>query len=364
MPKWLERKTQGIDGRLPITRFLRQLEERRKAFTREEIAARLGDRTPLKAEQKPISQFPLELDDFVRDRTAPVTALKREGIYGFDLEGIEEDNGPGKPKVKLWAGENEVQQRFRMQLWIEAIDNDIETGRDKGVTNRNRGVSKQKFTFMVVSEAELLVEIGREEQRLFDDFKRVVDELIKVRTLMATTLSDLTVTKDLNDNYFNSKQIEVAELEDSLEKQLGVTNKVADDYERILNEMRINRIKTEGITGKVENKLVVPLDFIRRFHFVATKDKFGAYHKALDATAGKSPAARAEESRKMAEEAQTNLQVLIDACNEVLNEMQGVKTFNELIKLLRNMEEKEQNSLEAIMARKKKLLDDLDKGIQ
>src|SRR5262249_49317382 len=83
-------------------------------------------------------------------------------LSGFDLEKL-----PRQLKVK---DDRELQPRYKMQLWVVATDNDIETG-------PHAGISREKFTFILVSEHELLAEIAKEEEslhiKLDDAFKRL-----------------------------------------------------------------------------------------------------------------------------------------------------------------------------------------------
>src|SRR5207237_8222476 len=72
-----------------------------------------------------------------------------EPTSGFDLQKI-----PQKLKIDE---DKEIQPRYKMQLWVEATDNDIESGKHVGAT-------REKFTFLLVSETELLAEISKEEE--------------------------------------------------------------------------------------------------------------------------------------------------------------------------------------------------------
>ncbi len=73
-----------------------------------------------------------------------------------------------KLELQLPSGNrNIVQPRYKMQLWVEAIDTDVDTEplRD-GKTQPHISPTKEKFQFLVVGENDLLIEIGGEEQLL------------------------------------------------------------------------------------------------------------------------------------------------------------------------------------------------------
>ncbi len=357
LPPMLVRKTKPIEGRMVVDNFKRMIEARKREIKPEDLDELLK-KAPGEQRQV-ISSYALELDPFVKgrglDNDVPrISTTFRGGIRSFDLLNIEDEGGEGRPRVKLKADENEVQQRYRMQLWLEAIDTNIETGRDK-ISGRNRGATKQKYIFQVVSEAELLVEIGREEQRLFDEFKRMMDELLKVRASLQQMNSDLTVIKDPNENFFSSLGLAMQENEELFDKQFGVNNKVHDDYERILNEMRINRIETPGIQDKVDKQIVGKLDSAKLLWDLA-KLGLNDYHKTLENPELRDTKLRLTASREKCQTAQAQVQQLIEALNEVLDQMQGIRNINELIKILRVMEQKEQDSLERLQEHKKNLL--------
>src|SRR5207249_8164176 len=66
--------------------------------------------------------------------------------------------------------EKAVQPHYVMRLWLSATDNNIETG-------PRVGLSREKFTFLVVSEYELLAEIAKEEDGLRVKLEEAVGRL-------------------------------------------------------------------------------------------------------------------------------------------------------------------------------------------
>ena len=68
--------------------------------------------------------------------------------------------------------EEAVQKSFFFTLDIEALDTNVETG-------PNIGRNKEQFVFKIVSEAELLGEISREETSLGDKLDEVLKKLLE-----------------------------------------------------------------------------------------------------------------------------------------------------------------------------------------
>src|SRR5262249_39252533 len=84
-----------------------------------------------------------------------------EGGSGFDVKTY-------LPKLK--AAEGEAQRHYELRLYVSATDNNAETGPRKGP---GRG----PFTFLVVSENELIAEISKQELKLYNLLKEAVDTL-------------------------------------------------------------------------------------------------------------------------------------------------------------------------------------------
>src|SRR5205085_8726356 len=84
------------------------------------------------------------------------------------------------PDLKV-RDEQQLQPRYRLRLTATATDNNVETGPGVGPNK------EPPFTILVVSEPELLVEIGKEEQNLHfkleDTVTRLKDAKLKLEKL-------------------------------------------------------------------------------------------------------------------------------------------------------------------------------------
>src|SRR5262249_9054003 len=117
----------------------------------------------LRREQTQQAVSRAKLDELLRQ--PPVGAL----LKSFDLDPELEVFSVGKLGLKV-ADEKAVQPHYRLRLSVSATDNNIETG--PGV-----GQSKEKFTFLIVSENELLAEIAKEEEGLHVKLEEAVNRL-------------------------------------------------------------------------------------------------------------------------------------------------------------------------------------------
>src|SRR5207253_3125391 len=112
-------------------------------------------------------------DEWVkRLREKPANGL----IKDFNFDPDEKDSCFNIESLGLKVtDERQSQPRYRMRLWVVAEDNNVETG--PGVSP-----SKEKFTFIIVSENELLVEIAREEEGLHVKLEDTVNKLKDTRS--------------------------------------------------------------------------------------------------------------------------------------------------------------------------------------
>src|SRR5439155_11277285 len=78
--------------------------------------------------------------------------------------------------LKLAAEKDRPQQPYTVTLWLEALDTDLDSDADNGVPRPHVGQTPERLKFKIVSENELLVEIGKEEEELRKKF----DEMVKI----------------------------------------------------------------------------------------------------------------------------------------------------------------------------------------
>ena len=96
-----------------------------------------------------------------------------EGDY-FDLGVIEFDSENGKTKRKLAAAPDEPQMRYEVELYVEAFDTNFDTG--------PRSSKSEPIPLLVVSDSDLLVEIGKDEQKLGVKLDDALKRLVSARS--------------------------------------------------------------------------------------------------------------------------------------------------------------------------------------
>jgi hypothetical protein len=269
-------------------------------------------------------------------------------------------------QLKLKAlGQREIQQRYKMQLWVEAVDTDVDSEVEKdGQTPRPHvSPSKEKFTFLVVSEPELLTEIGKEEEELrvkMDEVFNVVQEAEAKVIRETLDLASLGIKREV----LGPMSGRMETVDQLLDKQLQKSKEVYVDYSRILKELRINQVDP-NMVSRVDKGIVTPLGDLE-LEFGRTRDAIGKFRKALE-DARAANAANQETTLAAARSEGTNtreqVKVLKEALARILDMMQRQLEINDLIKKLRQIDEAEENQAEMIKAVKKALEDKLLEGI-
>src|SRR5262249_26480928 len=135
------------------------------------------------------------------------------------------------------------------QVWLVATDNNADTG--------PASRESERFRFRVVSENELLVEIGKEEENLHDKLEKSVNDLKEARaSALEKIVRDLPALKPAENNLM---ALRVKEVEEVVSRGEEKATEVLRDYNRILYEMKANRVN-KGMVVKVEDRICKPLD--------------------------------------------------------------------------------------------------------
>jgi len=235
--------------------------------------------------------------------------------------------------------EEQVQPHYRLRLWVVATDNNVETS--PGI-----GQSKEKFSFLIVSENELLVEIAKEEESLHVKLEDTVNKLKDARNKLDQVIVELPALKPAE---FSPMARRAEEMHETLIKGWDVSREVYLDYRRIFKELQVNRVRPK-IIEKVEKSICEPLDAAINQEFVRADEALQAFHKVLEAQKADMPAANATKEK---------LDELIDRLTRVLDAMGDITTINKLIEQLTQIRAKELKAHDIFKALKESLESDL-----
>jgi hypothetical protein len=307
-----------------------------------------------------VRDFALMPDKLTEPQKLPFNSLlKLFKIQPDEWERAEEEPGWDFAvwKANLKAPEGVTQGRYRMQMWVEAVDTDVDSERDKeGHPRPHVAPSKEKFNFIVVSETELLAEVGRDEEKLFEELQKVVNDLVESEARLIQTTLDLN-SASLKEQDLGPMSVRTEQTDRVMDKGQAESKAVAVRYAELLNELKVNRVDDKMIE-RVEKQIVGPLNDIADVEFQRTRDAVAAYRAALD-SGGASLAARKATALEEGAKAKGRVRELIMALQQVLGSMKGLIEINELVKQLREIEETEQRQWDLLKGTKENLEDDL-----
>lgn len=356
----IQTDTKTIKGRKPVPHFQQLIDAQRRRDNAKEIDALLKQRAVPDTELLRVYKFwqpdniqdPNPLEEFLNDPELDMDNLNPQELKGFDLMAA-------LPQLK--AAELDVQPRYAMQLYVEARDNNIE--RSGGV-----GVGQSRvFPITVVSETELLFEISKEEQQIYDNFNVVVNKIREARKLLKNDLdlikSDLGTDKERLEGLFVAAGVRLDEVEKKLVEGEQESILVYNNYYRIFLEMRTNRVKS-NMVEKVYSGIVRPLYRIQDEEFGISRKSVSDYSKSLAST--EPTEAKQKTVGQKGESTLATLDNLINQLQLVLDKMKGITDLRELINKLKVIEEGQLQTSERLLERKillqKQLLEDALKG--
>ncbi len=284
-------------------------------------------------------------------------SLKADDWTQPELDPLDSDLPLWKtnPNLKM-TDPSRPQPRYQMQLWLEAIDNDLDSEKDKnGKPKPHLKVSDEKFTIFLVSENELLTEIAKEEEQLYGKMEERFQTLLDMQNKLAQVNLDLS-SSALKVEEMGAMSARMDQVLEVLDKAQATTREVHIDYKRILLEMKANRV-SHRFLERVEKTIVDPLKAVDR-NFEETRDAVANFRKALDNKELAAPQ-RVQESKGAGKTAKEQMLALIQALEKIRESMQKMSSINEVIELLVKIERTESEQYERLNNEYKKMVDDI-----
>jgi hypothetical protein len=316
-----------------LTTFTEEMHKRSRAdLTKVELTGRL--KQPSRTKAALLTDFTLDADREVFDLKVHAPQLKE-------------------------PNELTIQPKYRLRLWIVATDNNIEGG-------PRTSESKERFSFIVVSETDLLAEIAKEieglhlkleqmQNKLKDShtkLKQVITELDDKEFLKAQGSSEAEAQKTVERTY-SALGTRVLEIGDVVGAGAITAREGHTDFKRIIREEEVNRINPNRIDK--ERHVAKLLDLVLNQEFVRAEDAQRDFQKALDAK---------KTDKKLAAEAREKLEELIRRVDEILGSMDQLVNIGLLVKKLQKIEETQRDNVALFRYWKelleKELLKDLD----
>ncbi|HEY1377196.1 MAG TPA: hypothetical protein VGF55_10405 [Gemmataceae bacterium] len=201
---------------------------------------------------------------------------------------------------------NAPPSRYRLQVRLEATDNDVETGPH----TRNC----EPVTFVVVSELELLAEVARAEDwmrltlesRGADSLRRAQAELRRLNDRLAAAKPD----------QFPDLVTRADDAAAAVERAAETVRDIHAGFRDVVTELKANRVRAEMIE-RVEKTVCGPLDEVLRRDFTRTADAVAELSRRLDGDDAGQTRKAAAAAGKQVDDLIRRLQTAVDATHEL-----------------------------------------------
>jgi hypothetical protein len=247
-----------------------------------------------------------------------------------------------------------TQRRYRMQLWLEGVNTDVDTdpnGQPKV------SPSKDRFPFIVVSEGELLAEINKEEEGIYTHLEEVMNRLVESDSKLNQLLDGGLAVVNLQAADFDPMVQRTIDVDEVLDKNHVVCKEALTDYQRIYQEYQINQVTPQKVT-EMDQGIVRPLTDIDEFGFPRARNSLEAFRKAL-ANKELSPSERRLAALEAGKNAREKLQQVIANLRRVMDLMGQMINLEKVIRDLRLIEQAESDQGKFLRELLKKLQDEL-----
>jgi len=238
--------------------------------------------------------------------------------------------------------ENKYQPRYTIQLTVSATDSNVEQssrivptklgamivgGPAAGLESSDGRTAdnKETFTFTIVSEADLLTEISKEEEGLIAKLDEIVTRLKDAQGKLTNIVDRLPTQKP---EEMLPDSVTANTIAETAGKCRDMTQDLLKDYARILNEYKVNRLNKKLIE-KLDSQIVTPLDQVSRIDFPALEEPLTTFNAAFS------------EQRKpdinVAIQARDRLKVIVDKLGRIRDGVGEIVSIKKVIELIQNV---------------------------
>jgi hypothetical protein len=254
---------------------------------------------------------------------------------------------PGSPKEVFHV----------LKLSLVATDNNVETG---PATSRTRA----PIQFLIVPEAELLAQIGIEEEVLFDRFKKVVIRLETAQTTLRAQVQ--TLKTGAPDTDYSLSVYRLDEVRKGLLDTASATREIFSDYSRILEELKVNNVRADKISD-LTNKIVSPLDQVlgQQFGlFPMTDDAVQQLYTKLDEDVNaKRVGKNIAEHAKASVDAAEKMDALVERMKTILAAIDRGVDFAQVQAIIAELERSQRDAIEPLVRYEGAEIEKLLKGL-
>jgi hypothetical protein len=260
----------------------------------------------------------------------------------FDLEQADRILEARGRKMRVADSSGEVQPRYRMELNIVATDSNVLTGPKVG---RNL----EPIRLLIVSEADLLGEITKDEESITQKFDEALRRLRDAQGKL-NQQADRLQSASLPPDIMLAARVRAEDISQDVNKARDLEQFVVNEYSRLRREVETNRCN-EAVPRRYQNVIISPLEQVLAGEQKAAEDAMTAFRDPL--LEGRKP----EDAITFA--AKQNLQNLITRLERIRRELGDSLSEGKLRDDLRKIIENQtvvSKAFEGIMKRSRELL--------
>ncbi len=194
-----------------------------------------------------------------KERARLLTGPRSSQPWEFDFK--EDDGFDVKkhlPELKAVDVEKTGQQHYFLQIAVQAVDNNVETGSFRDAEGRVQGNKRTNrngyIGFLVISENELLTQISLEEEAIAEKLEGAKEKVDAGIISLKDQLGRVADPKTDMDNVLNRMN----EIRTALASAGNILRDAHKSYENILREMEVNRVRSDRMT-KIADRIALPL---------------------------------------------------------------------------------------------------------
>jgi hypothetical protein len=263
-----------------------------------------------------------------KELTAPVSGftqrLRQRNVREFHIAADDASSALDLAKLPHLFREPDADQppsRYRLRIWLEATDNDVDTGPRTG--------RSEPVTFVVVPELELLSEIAKEEELLQLTLEDRAAERVRMARFDLQKLNDrLAVATADQISHLYGRAVDIA---DAVNRASEYVQDIHTDFRRIIRELRANRVRADMI-DRVEKSVCGPLDEALRREFPRSAKALAELCKRLEGD-------NTDQARKDGAAADVQLDALVSRVGELVEATRKLGDVNRLIRMLLNTQQ-------------------------
>ena len=190
----------------------------------------------------------------------------------FDLEVADAILEAQGRRMRVPDSSGEVQPRYRLELNVVATDANV-------VSGPKTGQNLEPLRFTVVSEADLLGEITKDEEASTARFDEALKNL-RTAQVKLNAEADRFVASNIPPDILRASEYRAADIAQHVAKGRDLVQSVVGDYVRLRREVETNRCN-DAVPRRYQNVIIGPLESVLAGEQKAAEDSITAFREPL-----------------------------------------------------------------------------------